>query len=279
MQRLRTIAIHIRINITFSMELNLTFLGTSTSVGVPVIGCDCPTCLSEDPKNQRTRSSIYIQTPSSSLLVDTGPDLHTQALRERLTIVDAVLYTHTHMDHITGFDELRAFCWRRDEPLPLYGSRACLEELQRMFRWAFDSKNTYRGYVRPDARIVDSRFTLDSLSITPLPVLHGSVETHGYCFQTASGFRLAYIPDVKTIPPSTLALLGNLDCLIIDGLREESHPTHLSILEACEISETLGSPQTWLTHISHEVDITERAKTLPAHVAFAYDGLQLSSPA
>ncbi len=221
--------------------------------------------------NQRMRSSVHIQTNTNSILVDTGPDLHFQALRAGLTEVDSVIYTHAHMDHITGFDELRAFCWRRDTPLPLYGSKACMEEIQRMFRWAFDSNNTYRGYVKPDAKIVHSTFFIGDLSILPLPVQHGSVETHGYRFDTPSGRSIAYIPDVKTIPESTFSLLDSLDTLIIDGLREEPHPTHLSISEACDISKRLGSPQTLLTHISHETNCLQCAKDLPPNVQFAYD--------
>lgn len=258
------------------MEFQLTFLGTSTSVGVPVIGCHCPTCLSDDPINQRMRSSVHIQTPTHSILVDTGPDLRLQALRANLTSVDAVLYTHAHMDHVTGFDELRAFCWRRDDPLPLYGSKACIDEIKRMFRWAFEPNNTYRGYVRPDPRIVDRSFQLGELTITPIPVFHGSVETHGYRFDTASGQSTAYIPDVKEIPQSSLQLLQNLDTLIIDALREKPHPTHLTIQEACDISTQLGSPNTFLTHISHETNCREVALSLPSHIQFAFDGLQLS---
>ena len=258
------------------MDFTLTFLGTSTSVGVPVIGCDCPSCSSDDPKDKRMRSSIHLQTPSHSILVDTGPDLHFQALRANLRTVDAVLYTHAHMDHITGFDELRAFCWRREDPLPLYGSEGCLTEIQRMFRWAFDPSNTYRGYVRPAVNIVSGPFTLGELEITPLPVKHGSVETSGYRFDLPSGKRIAYIPDVKVIYEESYELLQGIDTLIIDALRHEEHPTHMSISEAYDVSRRLGSPQTVLTHISHEVNRLETEATFPNHIQFAYDELQLS---
>ena len=154
-------------------ETSLTFLGTSTSTGVPVIGCRCDVCSSGDPRLTRTRSSIHIQTPEFSVLVDSGPDLREQALREKLDQVDAVLYTHAHLDHITGFDELRAYCWHRDAPLPLYGSSECLGEIKRIFSWAFLPTNIYRGYVKPDPIETDGPFTIGKLTVTPVPVETG----------------------------------------------------------------------------------------------------------
>lgn len=258
-----------------SLKTTLTFLGTSTSVGIPVIGCDCPSCLSDDPKNDRMRASVLIETDTHSILVDSGPDLRQQALKHNLRKVDAVLYTHCHLDHIAGFDELRAYCWRRDEPLPMYSSKSCLDELERVYAWAFSPNNTYKGYINPVARPVDAPFQLGNTTITPLPVLHGSVETIGFRFDQPGQSSIAYIPDAKVIPDSTLALLEGLDHLIIDCLRPEAHPTHLSLPEALEISSHVQPKQTWFTHISHETDYAMEEAKLPPTIRFAYDTLTI----
>lgn len=257
--------------------MTLTFLGSSTSVGIPVIGCTCPTCTSTDPKNTRLRSSIHIQTPTHSILVDSGPDLRQQALRHNLTTVDAVLYTHNHLDHVTGFDELRAFCWRRTEPLPLYGPQETIDSLKTMFAWAFAKTNTYKGYIQPDPIPISAPFKLGETTITPLPVQHGSVETIGYRFDTPNAQSIAYIPDAKSFPQTTLDLIQNIDILIIDALRPETHPTHLSITESVEIAKNLNAKQTYLTHISHETNYPQEQKNLPQNIQFAHDTLTIQN--
>ncbi|MFK7909640.1 MAG: MBL fold metallo-hydrolase [Akkermansiaceae bacterium] len=259
-------------------EFSLTFLGTSTSTGVPVIGCDCDVCTSGDPLLTRTRSSIHVQTPEYSVLVDSGPDLREQALREKITQVDAVLYTHAHLDHITGFDELRAFCWRRDDPLPLYGSADCLEEIKRMFSWAFLPTNTYKGYIKPDARETDGPFQLGKLTVTPVPVVHGSLATQGYRFDFPGAPSIAYLPDVKTIPETSWPLLENIPVLITDTLHRREHPTHMNFTEALATSAKLGAEKTYLTHLSHELDPREAESELPDSTSFAHDGLKLTFP-
>ena len=256
-------------------ESSLLFLGTGTSVGVPVIGCNCDVCVSPDPRNNRTRSSVLVSHGATTLLVDSGPDLREQALREKITSIDAVLYTHSHLDHVVGFDELRAFCWGKDAPLPLYATSACLDVLKGMFGWAFHTENTHRGYVKPDPRPVTSTFQIGGLAITPLPVHHGGVETVGYLFETDAGFRTAYLPDVKRIPPETMALLGNLNILVIDSLRDTPHSTHLSVGEALEISQKLSPRRTLLTHISHDLGHAELSARLPDGVEVASDGLRV----
>lgn len=221
------------------------------------------------------RSSVHIQTPSHSILIDSGPDLRQQALRHHLTTVDAVLYTHCHLDHIAGFDELRAFCWRRDEPLPMYSSQSCLDELARVYAWAFSPKNTYKGYIKPAPHPVVEPFMLGQTKVTPLPVIHGSVETIGFRFDEVGQPSIAYIPDAKTVPASTLELLNGLDHFIIDGLRPTPHPTHLSLPEAVKIAQQISPNQTWLTHVSHETDYLLEESKLPANIRFAYDTLIL----
>jgi phosphoribosyl 1,2-cyclic phosphate phosphodiesterase len=257
-------------------EFSLTFLGTGTSVGVPVIGCDCPVCTSDDPLNQRLRSSVVVRAGDITLLVDSGPDLRTQALREGLREIDAVIYTHAHQDHVAGFDELRAFCWRKHEPLPLHATAGCMESLKTMFCWAFFPTRVVEGYVRPDARIIDGPFHYGDLEVTPLPVEHGTVETIGFLFQYPGSPTVAYVPDVKRIPRETMAMLRNIDVLIIDALRTMPHPTHFSLDEALEMAEKLQAKETWLTHLSHEYDATEWSARLPAGVRMAWDGLRIS---
>ncbi len=258
-----------------SSTTSITFLGTGTSVGVPVIGCSCPVCVSTDPLNNRTRSSIVVRSGETCVLIDSGPDLREQALREKLTCIDAVIYTHSHVDHVAGFDEMRAFCWARDTPLPLYASSSTLGVLKTMFGWAFHESNTYRGYVKPDARVIGGPFSVGPFTITPLPVVHGTVDVSGFLFEDAQGKRFAYIPDVKQIPEETLALMSGLDLLIIDSLRDSPHPTHLSVSEACAISERISPRETLLTHLSHDLDHHELTSRLPAGILPAHDGLTI----
>jgi phosphoribosyl 1,2-cyclic phosphate phosphodiesterase len=258
-----------------STDTFITLLGTGTSVGVPVIGCHCEVCKSSDPRNNRTRASLLIQTPETSILIDSGPDLREQALRENISAIDAVLYTHSHLDHVVGFDELRAFCWGKPNPLPLYATAPCLDILKNMFGWAFHDTNTNSGYVNPEPRIITGDFSFADLLFRPLPVVHASVETIGFRFETQSGFSCAYLPDVKSIPNSTLDLLGNLDILIIDSLRDTPQSTHLSLPETLAIAATLKPKQTFLTHISHELDHATLANQLPKTISPAYDGLKI----
>lgn len=259
-------------------ETSLTFLGTSTSTGVPVIGCSCDVCNSDDPRLIRTRSSIHLQTPEFSVLVDSGPDLREQALREKLTQVDAVVYTHAHLDHITGFDELRAFCWHREDPLPLYGSPECLEEIKRIFGWAFLPSNTYRGYIKPDPIETNGPFTLGKLTITPVPVLHGHMHTQGYRFDYPGTPSIAYLPDVKSIPDESWPLVEHIPVLIIDSLHRREHATHMNLNEAIATGKELRAGKVYLTHLSHELDVREAMDELPDQFQFAHDGLKLQFP-
>lgn len=253
----------------------LTFLGTGTSTGVPVIGCSCAVCRSADPRNARFRSSVLLESAAVTLLVDAGPDLRQQALRAGLKRVDAVLYTHGHMDHVVGFDELRAFCWSREEPLPLHANRGCMEILQSMFAWAFADTNVYRGYIKPGPVIVEGDFVIGDWFIKPLPVLHGTVETNGYLFSSPGCRSVAYVPDVKHVPDATMELMVGVDVLILDALHYRSHPTHLSVAEALELIERVRPQQAYLTHCSHEIDHATLENQLPPQVRVAYDTLTI----
>lgn len=256
-------------------DFELTFLGTGTSVGVPVIGCPCRVCHSEDPRDKRTRSSVLVRSGDVTVLVDSGPDLRAQALREGLTRVDAVVYTHAHVDHVVGFDELRAFCWHRDSPLPLHATPETMGVLKTMFGWAFSTENVFRGYIKPDPQFIAGPFAIGDLKIVPLPVVHANADTVGFLFEPVAGPKVAYIPDVKIVPEETMALLKQADILIIDALREQPHPTHLSREEALAIITESGVPRAWLTHLSHENSHAELEAILPQGVQVAWDGLKI----
>ncbi len=254
----------------------MTFLGTGTSVGVPVIGCDCAVCASNEPGNKRLRSSVVVRVGELTLLVDSGPDLRQQALRENLREVDAVIYTHGHLDHVAGFDELRAFCWRKKEPLPLHATPGCMATLKGMFGWAFFPEREAVGYVKPDPRVIDGPFFYGELRVTPLPVEHGTVETVGFLFELPGHSTLAYLPDVKRVPEATMKLLDGVDVLVIDALRLVPHSTHLSLEEALEVAEKCRAGATWLTHLTHDYDVRSFGAELPAGVQLAWDGLKIS---
>lgn len=259
--------------------LKLTFLGTGTSIGIPAIGCDCPTCRSTDPRDNRCRSSVWMRTPEAAWVVDTGPDLRYQCLRAGIRHLDAALFTHAHMDHVTGFDELRRFTLEIDQFMPVHGLPATLAVLERMFDYAFNGENRYRGYLKPFPKPVHGPFSLGGLKVTPLPVLHGKVETIGYLFEREHHKLCAYIPDCKTPLQETLDQIIGVDTLIIDALRFTEHPTHMNIAEALAVVRHAQPRQTFFTHMQCEVMHSRDEPGLPDGVLFAYDGLELSWPA
>lgn len=257
-------------------SLEIEFLGTGTSTGVPVIGCSCKVCQSPDPRNKRLRSSIVVRSGETTLLIDSSPDLRQQALRSGLTKIDAILYTHIHLDHVAGFDDLRAFCWHSPGKLPFYAGEETLKGLKTMYPWAFHPDNNYMGYVRPAPHaLTDAPLQIGSLHITPLPVIHGNVEANGYLFRSREGRTAAYIPDVKSIPSSTLSLIKGADLLIMDGLRSKDHPTHSSISETLTVFQNAEVERGCLTHMSHDIDHEEVSVRMPENVILAYDGLKL----
>lgn len=240
-----------------------------------MIGCGCAVCASADPRNKRLRSSALVRAGEVAVLVDSGPDLRAQALREGMRAIDAVVYTHAHLDHVAGFDELRAFCWRKDGPLPLHATGECMATLKQMFGWAFSEGNVYLGYVKPDPRLIVGAFSYGDLKITPLPVEHGSVETIGFLFEPNGARSLAYLPDVKRIPSATMARIRGVDVLVVDSLRPLPHPTHFSLGEALEAIRDAGAGEAWLTHLGHENDHAILDAELPPGVRVAWDGLRI----
>lgn len=240
-----------------------------------MIGCDCAVCGSGDARNRRLRSSVLVRVDDVTVLVDSGPDLRAQALRERFAALDAVVYTHAHLDHVAGFDELRAFCWRREGPLPMHATEGCMATLKQMYGWAFSPDNVFKGYVKPDERIIDGPFGHGELRITPLPVEHAAVETVGFLFEVPGARSMAYLPDVKRIPEATRELIRGVDVLAVDALRPVPHPTHFSLDDALEAVRDLEAGEAWLTHLGHENDHAALEAALPAGVRVAFDGLRL----
>lgn len=255
-----------------SSVLQVLFLGTGTSTGVPQIGCACKVCCSQSPKNKRLRSSILVSAGKTRVLVDSSPDLRQQALREHIVSIDAVLYTHSHLDHVSGFDDLRAFCWRRKDLLPLYAGAETLASLERMYPWAFDQELHYQGYVRPEACKIVPNTQIGDLLVTPVLVEHASVETFGYLMQYA-GRKIAYISDFIRIPDASMHLLQGLDILILDALRYKAHSTHSSVADTLALISRLKPKRAYLTHMSHDVDYETLLQELPESVCPAYDGL------
>jgi phosphoribosyl 1,2-cyclic phosphate phosphodiesterase len=253
----------------------VTVLGSGTSQGVPMIGCACPVCRSTDPRDKRSRSSIYVEAPSARILVDTTPDMRQQALREGLDFLDAVVMTHPHADHIMGFDDLRRFCDLRGGALPLYGSASTLQQIERIFHYAFNPKKLVPGYVHVVPHVVEGPFQLGGLDLTPLAVPHGAVSTFGFLFAYHGRKLLAYISDCAEVPEAVRGLIADVEVLIIDGLREAPHPTHLTVSAAVEVAQAVRAGRAYLTHQTHERLHVERQRQLPAGIDVAYDGMKL----
>ena len=257
-------------------DFELTFLGTGTSVGIPMIGCDCETCRSTDPRDKRMRSSIYCTTPEAAWVVDTGPDFRMQCLRENIRHLDAALFTHPHMDHVTGFDDLRRFTVDEGQYLPVHALPSCLEALERMYGYAFNGENRYRGYLKPWPVAVRGPFEIGETEITPLPVAHGKVEAIGYMFARRGRKLCAYISDCKTVKSEAVEAMQGVDTLIIDALRHMPHPTHMSFAESLDFAEKLKPARTFFTHFHCEIMHAREEPKLPPGVFLAYDGLRLS---
>jgi phosphoribosyl 1,2-cyclic phosphate phosphodiesterase len=268
------------------LSLRVTLLGTGTSHGVPMIGCECAVCRSSDPRDCRTRPSILVEvldeggesTPSStfpacvrSVLVDTSTDLRQQALAHRVTRVDAILFTHSHADHIMGLDEVRRFNVMQRSPIPCFADAGTLADLRRTFTYIFDPAPAAGGGV-PEVTLfrIGGPFTLGAVEVVPVPLLHGSRPILGFRFGT-----FAYLTDCSVIPDGSWPLLSGVRTLVIDALRERPHPTHFSVAEALAISERLDPERTFFTHICHDLPHAATCARLPARIDLAYDGLIL----
>jgi len=253
--------------------MRITFLGSGTSHGVPIIGCSCDVCRSQDPRNKRLRPSILVENEERHVLVDTTPDLRTQALRQGLTRVDAVLMTHTHADHVFGMDELRRFNDLMKAAIPVYGDERSLADIRRIFEYVFVP--TQMGGGKPRLHLVPApaRFELCGLAVQAIPVLHGVLPILAYRFND-----VAYVTDVSHIPPASMGQLLGLDILILDTVHPAPHATHFGLKQALEVITALGPRRAFLTHLSHKYDHAKTDAELPDRVRLAYDGLTLESP-
>jgi phosphoribosyl 1,2-cyclic phosphate phosphodiesterase len=252
------------------MNLEVIVLGCGSSAGTPVIGCHCPTCSSDDKRNQRTRASTLISANGVNFLIDTGPDLRQQALRENIERVDAVLYTHPHSDHLNGIDDLRAYCYQQRGVVPLFGNAFTLDSIQQRFPYAFFPPSQYWDKPVLSANVVEQAFEFQGIKVTPIPVMHGTWPIYGYRIG-----NVAYITDVSAIPDSSRHLLQGLDLLLLDSLRRVPHPTHFSFEQAVVEAQRIGAQQTLLIHMTHELSYQDMAAALPDNIVPAYDGLRI----
>jgi phosphoribosyl 1,2-cyclic phosphate phosphodiesterase len=253
------------------VSYKIIFLGTGTSHGVPSIGCKCETCLSKDPKDNRLRSSILLERNDKKIIIDTGPELRIQALRADLSHLDAVLYTHTHADHLNGIDDLRSFT-NRETPLPLYGDKKTIEEITSRFSYIF--KGTINNTIIPNlsANILNpfEKYNIAGFEITPLIVNHGKLEIFGYKI-----FNMAYLTDCNSLNKESYKHLKNLDLLVLDALQHWPHKTHFTLEQAIEEARKIGAKKTLFTHIAHGIKHDRDSKILDDNMALSYDTLSI----
>ena len=249
--------------------MKIIILGSGTSTGVPMVGCSCPVCSSDDPRNKRTRASIVVESADRYILVDTSTDLRKQVLREKIPRIDAVLFTHSHADHIHGIDDMRGFHFIHKRIIPCYGDRETIATISKNFSYIFKGLDAAGYAPLLESHILSGPFTLSDLKIIPIPLIHGAM--------TATGYRIgnvAYLTDLSRIPDASMDLLTGLETLIIDALRYTPHPNHLNIEGALRVVERLKPRRALFTHLTHEVSYSDGSK-LPVGVELAYDGLTI----
>ncbi len=248
--------------------MRITFLGTGTSVGVPTVGCDCGTCLSIDPRDNRLRTSVLIEHDGHNIIIDASTDFRQQALREKLTRLDAILFTHAHADHCFGLDDARPLMFRHGA-IPCFATEITWQGLRRIYAYVFEP-SPYPGVPRIIPNRIEGSFTLFRLPVEPLTVIHGRLAVTAY---RIGGF--AYVTDCNLIPDETLAGLKDLDLLVIDALRFKPHPTHMTLDQSLGYIDMLKPRRALLTHISHDIKHAETSESLPSGVEIAYDGLKV----
>lgn len=258
-------------------SLRLTFLGTGTSLGVPIIGCSCEVCSSLDPKDKRLRASALITTDKGTqICIDSGPDFREQMLREHIDKLDAVLITHEHRDHTAGLDDIRPFNYMQQRPMPIYGNKEAFAGLKKMFYYAFE-QSLYPGIPEFELHEINPHnnetIKFKELEIIPVEVLHAKLPTLAYRIG-----KLAYVTDAKYIVPEQEAKLQGVDVLVVNALRKEEHFSHFNIDEAVALSRRINAKTTYLTHLSQLIGPHETfQKELPPNIFLAYDGLQIES--
>lgn len=252
--------------------MQITFLGTGTSQGVPVIGCTCDICCSLDYRDKRLRTSLHIKTDAASFVFDTGPDFRQQMLRERINRLDAVIFTHAHKDHTAGLDDVRSFNFLQQSNMPVYGRPEVLDQIRIEFAYAF-GEHRYPGIPQIDLyELTHDPFTIKEIEFIPLPVRHLNMEVLG--FRTGN---FAYITDANHIPETTFERLRDLDILVLNALQRDKHVSHFNLEEAIQMAKRINAKQTFFTHLSHRMGTHASVeKELPSGIRLAYDGLRLT---
>jgi len=252
--------------------LKVNFLGTGTSQGVPVIGCDCEVCKSLDFRNKRFRTSIHVEAEGVSLVVDTGPDFRMQMLRAGVQRLDAILFTHEHKDHTAGLDDIRPFNFMQKTDIPIFAKRNVLDQVQREYAYIFSPKK-YPGVPQIEqVEITENPFNVNGLAVTPIPVLHYKLPVFGFRMGNFS-----YITDANHIPEESMKLLEGTEVLVLNALQITPHISHFTLDEAIEVAKKIGAKRTYFTHISHRLGLHDAIdKQIPEGMALAYDGLELT---
>ena len=252
--------------------MQVTFLGTGTSMGIPMIGCQCKVCQSKDPRDKRTRTSVWLKINGINIIIDTGIDFRQQALRENISTVDAVLFTHHHVDHIFGLDELRAINFLQKKPVAIYSSDHTYQHLKRVYKYVFDNSCYPSDTPEIDHQLIDEDpFQVFNIEIIPVPLFHGELPVFGFRIGNFS-----YCTDVSRIPPESYELLQGSDVVVLGALRDRPHPTHFTIEQAVEEAQKIGAKKTYLVHLSHEVGHQELIARLAENVQPAFDGLKIN---
>ena len=251
--------------------IKVTFLGTGTSQGVPVIACTCPVCTSPKAQDKRLRTSVHIQTEDLSLVIDTGPDFRQQMLRSQVQHLDAVLFTHEHKDHTAGLDDIRAFNFKQKQDIPIYASEQVLAQLKREFAYIF-AEHKYPGIPRVETFTIENKaFQIKNTNLLPIRVMHYKLPVFGFRIK-----NFTYITDANYIAPEEIDKIRGTEVLVINALQKESHISHFTLAQALEMVAEIAPKQAYLVHMSHRMGLHEEvSKELPSGVAFAYDGLVL----
>jgi phosphoribosyl 1,2-cyclic phosphate phosphodiesterase len=258
-----------------SASLRFTILGSGTSTGVPVIGCQCATCLSSDQRDKRLRTSVMAESNGKRFIIDASNDFRMQMLSHDVRAIDAMLFTHHHYDHISGFDDIRALNYVTRKPMECYATEATFQQLKKFFSYAFPEKDSNKkseggGIPQTVLHTITpaAPFIIDGISITPIPLKHGSLEVMGFRIG-----NIAYCTDCNAIPDASWELFRGVEYLVIDALRYEKHTTHFNVEEATAAAERIGARMTYFTHIAHEIKHEEAESHLPQNIRIAYDGL------